>query len=82
MGRRWWFRREVALITTVIILASVDPMPGEAQGADDLAALDSQVVELYRAERYAEAMEVAKRSLALAERQFGPDHVDVIITPR
>jgi hypothetical protein len=48
-----WFPRRVALIVTVMLLAGTEPMPGQAQGTNDLAALDKQVVQLYRAGKYA-----------------------------
>ena len=59
------------------VLASVTSLPAVAQGTDDLAALNTQVTELYRAGKYAEAAEIAKRSLAVAEKQFGLDHSQV-----
>jgi tetratricopeptide (TPR) repeat protein len=43
---------------------------------EDLSALNQQVVRLYQAGKYTEAIGVAQRLLALAERQFGPDHPD------
>jgi tetratricopeptide (TPR) repeat protein len=44
-----------------------------AQGSDDLSALYQQVNQLYQAGKYAEAADVAKRALALAERQSSPE---------
>ena len=40
--------------------------------ADDLAALNKQVFAFYDQGKYAEAAEIAKRLLALAEKKFGP----------
>jgi CHAT domain-containing protein/Tfp pilus assembly protein PilF len=43
-------------------------------GADDMAALNAQVVRLYQQGKYAEAIPLAKKALELRERTFGPDH--------
>ena len=75
LGRRLQYR--VALIATVMLLAVDGSTPPQAQGTDDLAGLRKQAAELYRAGKYPEATELVKRSLALAERQYGPDHPDV-----
>ena len=56
------------------VLAGVTSLPAVAQGADELEALNAQIVKLYRAGKYAEAIEIAKRSLAFSEKQLGPDH--------
>ena len=48
-----------------------------AQDTGDLDALNKQVGALYSQGKYSEAVEVAKRSLALAEMNFGPDHLRV-----
>ena len=50
-----------------------------AQSADDLTALNHQVETLYRAGKYAEAVPVATRALAVAEQQLGPDHAQVSV---
>src|SRR5215470_2593385 len=42
--------------------------------SDQLSTLSQQVGEFLGAGKYAEANEIAKRALASAERQFGPDH--------
>ena len=57
----------------VCFLASLS-LPGLAQ--EDLAALNSRVMELFGAGDYAEAMKVAKQLEEAAERQLGPDHPD------
>ena len=51
--------------------------PAQEQGPDDLDALNHQALRLRQAGKYAEATEIAKQSLALAERKFGPDHSNV-----
>ena len=69
-----WPRRAAALIVLVAVLAGAGSVTARAQGTDDIAALNARVVKLHGEGKYAEAIEIAKRSLALAERQFGPDH--------
>ena len=69
-------RAAAALIVLGVVLAGGGTVAW-SQGADELAALNAQVVKLYGLGKYAEAIEIAKRSLALAEKQLGPDHPDV-----
>ena len=69
-GARHW----LGVVVCVSVLVGVTSLPAVAQGADELAALNAQVVKLYQAGKYAEATEIAKRSLALAEKQLGPGH--------
>src|SRR6476619_441018 len=77
MGVRWLECRValVALLATLVLV--VGKLGAQAQGTDDLAALNQQVVKLYQAGKYAEATDIAKRSLVLAEKQSGSDHPDV-----
>jgi tetratricopeptide (TPR) repeat protein len=51
--------------------------PAMAQQGDDADALNAQVVKLYQAGKYAEAIPIALRALALREKALGPDHADV-----
>ena len=66
-------RATVLIIIMVLAIGLATPSV-KAQQSDDLASLNQQVVALYGAGKYAEATDVAKRSLAVAERQFGPEH--------
>ena len=72
-----WLRGGLGLIATLLLLAGAGPMAAWAQGRDNLAALNKQVGELRRAGKYGEAIDVAKRALALTEQQFEPDHQQV-----
>jgi len=63
----------VAGLVCGIVFAST----AHSQKNDDAAALDAEVIRLYRAGKYAEATEIAKRSLAIREKALGPDHPDV-----
>ncbi|MBO0766218.1 MAG: tetratricopeptide repeat protein [Hyphomicrobiaceae bacterium] len=66
-------------------LLGASVLTGAAQAQKDGSAgqpaisgeLNTQVQQLYRAGRYAEAAETARRVLALRERQLPPDHGDV-----
>lgn len=63
-----------SLMAVSIFLIAYSPVP--ARG-DDWKKLNSEVVRLYHAGKYTEAIEIAKRVLALTETQLGPDHPDV-----
>jgi CHAT domain-containing protein/tetratricopeptide (TPR) repeat protein len=75
--RRVW--GAIALIAFVALVASSGPTRAQAQGTDDLDALNRQVAQLYQAGKYAEATEIAKLQLAVAERKFRADHPSVAI---
>ncbi len=68
-GARFW------LPLLAVLLAATS---AHAQAGDDPAALDRQVDQLVRAAKYADATEVALRAVALAERQSGADHPNVV----
>ena len=51
--------------------------PAMAQQGDDAEALSAQVRRLYGEGKYAEAIPLAQRVLALRETALGPDHPDV-----
>lgn len=54
----------------------LDP-PAMAQNVDDADTLNAQVLKLYGEGRYAEAVPLAQRALALYEMVLGPGHPDV-----
>jgi tetratricopeptide (TPR) repeat protein/CHAT domain-containing protein len=73
------FPRAVALIVFIAFSVGIGCPTAKAQRADDdLNALNQQVDQLYRAGKYAEATEIAERALALAKRQFGPSHAQIV----
>jgi tetratricopeptide (TPR) repeat protein len=45
-----------------------------AQDPEDIGRLDAQVLKLFGDRRYAEAAEIAERSLSMAERRWGIAH--------
>ena len=66
-----------SLVQIVMVIAIVANGSVRAQTTDDLGALNARVMNLYSQGKYNEATEVAKLSLALAEKKLGPDHTDV-----
>src|SRR5215470_4151202 len=77
MGRSWgamltmWRSlHRIALILIAVFWLSVGSPLTRAQDADELSGLNKQVEQLYDDGKYSEATEIAKRALALAERQF------------
>ena len=70
-------RRGPALFVLMAMLASTEIASAWAQSTDDLGNLGQQVTRLRGEGKFAQATEVAKRALALAEQQFGSNHPDV-----
>jgi CHAT domain-containing protein/tetratricopeptide (TPR) repeat protein len=70
----FWNAARLLLFATLTL--AIIPYTGRAQ-IDDLDALHEQVVHLHRQGKYSEATKIAKRSLALAEKKFAPDHPHV-----
>ena len=66
------YARVVANVALVVLLASAGIAEARAQGDDDLAALNKQIVQLYGQAKYAEATALAQRALAIAERLVAP----------
>jgi tetratricopeptide (TPR) repeat protein len=64
------------MMIVVACLLGAGVIATHPQDADDFVALD-QLKQLIEAGKYPEAADVGERALALAERQFGPDHVNV-----
>jgi tetratricopeptide (TPR) repeat protein len=73
--RRLW--RAVLVIALVAVVTSIGSLAVQAQGPDDLDALNRRLGQLHKAGRYAEATAIAKKALALAERKFGPENTQV-----
>ena len=61
----------IAVVAFVLCVAST-VMPDAAR-SDEAAALHAKVEELSRQGKYAEAIPIAERELAVFERAFGPD---------
>jgi tetratricopeptide (TPR) repeat protein len=71
---RLWHRRALILLACLLGMGFVS---ARGQDADDFDALDRRAEQLFYAGKYPEATDVQKRALTLAERQFGPDHLNV-----
>ena len=65
------------LIGLALVLAFSAPI--RAQQADDADALNTQSTKLYGEGKYAEAIPIAQRVLAIREKALGPDHPNVAI---
>jgi hypothetical protein len=64
-------RRAAALFFLVALSIGIGSASAQPQQSDDLDTLNQQIVRLYQAGKYAEATDIAKRALALAERRLG-----------
>jgi CHAT domain-containing protein/Tfp pilus assembly protein PilF len=67
---------DIIAIVLVGFLLSV-PHAAFAQGLDEAAALNQQVMQLYNQGLYSEAMPLAQRALAIQEKVLGPNHQSV-----
>jgi tetratricopeptide (TPR) repeat protein len=74
LGR--WARWDFVL---VIVLAFAVADPASAQTATEADKLDAEVVRLYQAGKYADAIPIAQRALLLREQALGLDHPNVAI---
>ena len=75
---RAWLMRIFVFILIAAILATVAPSTAQAQGADEITALNQQVIQLHGQGKYAEATTISERLLSLAERALGPEHPDTL----
>ena len=66
--------RHVWGITLVIIASAATAW---AQPGDELARLSHEVVQLLNDAKYAEAIPIARRALAIAEARYGKEHPEV-----
>ncbi len=69
--------RLAMVVAAGLVCLIVSASAARSQKSDDVVALDAEVIRLYRANLYAEATEIAKRSLAVREKALGPDHPDI-----
>lgn len=75
-----WIARGAALVVLAMLLAAGGQTSVRAQTADEIAALNRQVNELYQAGKYAEAVPIAERALALGEKSADPKSAEVANT--
>ena len=73
--------RSLLKLGTVVVFAAAflfgNPAIVSAQQTDEANELNKKVIELYNAGRYADAIPIAQRVLAILEKTFGRDHPDV-----
>ena len=67
-------------IFACILIAALAPSTARAQSADELAALNRQVEQLYGQGKYAEAGALAEQVLEASERVLGPEHPDTLLS--
>jgi tetratricopeptide (TPR) repeat protein len=72
------FIRLIGFILITSILAQLCAFPARADSAEDVDALNRQAVQLHNQGKYAEAFEVARQALTLAETALGPEHPDTL----
>jgi tetratricopeptide (TPR) repeat protein len=68
-----------ASICAAVTALALSLLPGAPSCAaeDEASTLTQQMKELYRAGKYTEALPLAQKSLALREKEFGPDDANV-----
>ncbi|MEO1610402.1 MAG: tetratricopeptide repeat-containing protein, partial [Pseudomonadota bacterium] len=70
-------RKIQTLALIFLTITSAFSLQARAQDTDEIGTLNGQVVRLYQAGKYAEAIVVARKALELSEQKFGPDHPSV-----
>jgi tetratricopeptide (TPR) repeat protein len=65
------------IVVAIILWTSAAIVPTAAGPREEAAALQTKVEELFRAGKYADAVSLAQRALALRENALGPNHSDV-----
>jgi CHAT domain-containing protein/tetratricopeptide (TPR) repeat protein len=71
-----WTRDAVVLIWLLGLLAGVGSLGARAQGNEDLAALQDHVSQLQRQGKYAEAVPIAERYVAVAREKYGEERIE------
>ena len=75
-------RRATTVLMIALLLVIAGNRSANAQSADDINALNSQVLRLYGEAKYAEATPIAEQALTLAERVLGHEHPDTLVSVR
>jgi tetratricopeptide (TPR) repeat protein len=71
-----WLTSRFTLIAIVMLLVFAMPTVGQAQGADDPAALQRQVSRLHSQGKYGEVVPLAKRYVVVARQKHGEEHAE------
>ena len=69
-------KASICVAVTALTLSLFLGTPSRAQ-EDEATTLTQQMKELYRAGKYKEALPLAQKSLALREKEFGPEDANV-----
>jgi len=72
-------KRFCVIVAAALTLSFASVMSSVAQ-RNEAEALHKQVIELYRAEKYTDAIPLAERVLAIREKALGLDHPDVALS--
>ena len=75
--RRSWHRSVLLLALCCALGVAADGVYAQSEDLKEAARLNDQVVQLYGAGRYDEAVPLAKRVLAIREKALGMEHLDV-----
>jgi tetratricopeptide (TPR) repeat protein len=75
--KRLWTGQLAANVLMVVMLAAASA-GAMAESADEIAALNRQVVQLYGQGKYKEAAATAEKALPLAERALGKEHPNTL----
>jgi CHAT domain-containing protein/tetratricopeptide (TPR) repeat protein len=73
---RGWTRDAVVLIWLLGLLAGMGPLGVRAQGTEDIAALRDHVSQLQSQGKYAEAVPIAERYVAVARERYGEERIE------
>jgi len=76
MGVRFVRCRVALIVLLAALVVGIGTIGVRAQGADDLAALSRRVSQLHSQGKYAEAIPLAERYVALARRKHGEEHTE------
>jgi tetratricopeptide (TPR) repeat protein len=75
MVRGWRLGVATAFAISLVTVCQLPLPPADAQ-VDELASLKARVRELYRADKYADAIPIAERYVALAHEKHGDEHLE------
>jgi len=76
-GAKRFTRRGIGLLALTLAMTASWAARGEEASLDEVYRLNQQVVTLYGAGRYQEALPLAKKAVAASETALGHDHPDV-----
>jgi hypothetical protein len=75
---RMFFGVTWAKVLMAAMLCTATPLVAQASDTEEIVALHRQVRALYDQGKYADALTIAERALALAESSLGEEHPDTL----